>query len=217
MAEVVGLVASAVTCEYLCALQLPFLTKLQWLQPPMELSNSPKRSSKSPQRSHMREKEMAEMAEMAEITQRLSQFFTSLQVNHTLPNAPAVDPATTQRKITETVVQTNQRSVESARNEVAEDDKPFDPLHGKRAEPDLREQYTFDTATWLYHFVFGPSMSELHSESSHQPSVSDEDSEKRNGTVVLPSPDQMMLTSREIIVWGSGTEPSIVVNRLSSA
>lgn len=60
-------------------------------------------------------------------------------------------------------------------------------------------------------------MSEFHSASLRQPSVSDDDSDKRNGAVALPSLEHVVPTSREVIVWGEVTEPSIVVNRLLSA
>ncbi|UPX13826.1 uncharacterized protein EKO05_0004325 [Ascochyta rabiei] len=140
-------------------------------------------------------------------------------VDHTQTSPQAVDRTTTQRKVTESVVQANRQVVESAQLEHVEVTEPFDPLHGKRAELDLRRQYSFDTATWLYHIVFGPSVLGSVRKPSRQPSASDEVSDKDIGTLASrrTRQDPSMPPSREIIVWGSKTEPGIVVDRLLSA
>ncbi|KAF3049171.1 hypothetical protein E8E11_008717 [Didymella keratinophila] len=140
-------------------------------------------------------------------------------VNHTLPNAQNVDQVTAQRKITESVVQANRQTVESAQEEEVQS-KAVDQHRNRHVELDLQRQYSFDTATWLYHLVFGRSTSETSAEGSHQPTVDEDDSDKNFGSVNLPQhsdsikPEVPMPPVREMIVWGARTEPSSVVDRL---
>jgi hypothetical protein len=121
------------------------------------------------------------------------------------------------RSVVETVVQANRQVVESAQLEDIEDAvQKHSHSKGKRTELDLWKEGSFDTATWLYHLVFGPSVQGP----PFQASVSDESPERHEGIISLRStPNRVSQnasssTNREMIVWNARTEPSYVVDKL---
>ena len=107
--------------------------------------------------------------------------------------------------------------VEDAQHEEIEDAVQYHKhLEGKRTELDLWKEGSFDTATWLYHLVFSPSVQDP----PFQATVTDESPERQGGIVSLRSESQNMskntseTITRDMIVWNARTEPSYVVDRL---
>lgn len=120
------------------------------------------------------------------------------------------------RSVVETVVQANRQLVEDAQHEDIEDAvQKHSHAEGKRTAVDLWKEGSFDTATWLYHLVFSPSVQDP----PFQATVSEESPEEQGGLVTLRSaaratPGKLPMTTREMIVWNSRTEPSYVVDKL---
>ena len=87
---------------------------------------------------------------------------------------------------------------------------------GERTTLDVWKENSFDTATWLYHLVFSPSVHEP----PFQATVSDDNPEEQAGLVSLrfaprKTPEETPPpTTREMIVWNSRTEPKHVVDKL---
>lgn len=121
------------------------------------------------------------------------------------------------RSVVETVVQANRQLVEDAQLEDIEDPvQRHAHSRGERTTLDVWKENSFDTATWLYHLVFSPSVQEP----PFQATVSDENLEEQAGLVSLRFPprktpeERPPPTTREMIVWNSRTEPKYVVDKL---
>ncbi|KAF1366119.1 hypothetical protein EJ07DRAFT_150577 [Lizonia empirigonia] len=129
-------------------------------------------------------------------------------------NAPAPNRW---RSVVETVVQTNKQVVEMAQCEEIKDAvQKYSHLQGRRTELNIWKAGSFDTATWLYHFVFGPSVQNP----SPRATLSDMDPETHAGIITLRSASgtasqkPVSATTREMIVRNAQTEPGHVVDTL---
>ena len=87
---------------------------------------------------------------------------------------------------------------------------------GRRTQLDIWKEGSFDSAIWLYHLVFSPSVQDP----PLQATVSDESPDRQGGVVSrrsvlkdIPKDRPKMLT-RDMIVWNARTEPKYVVDRL---
>jgi hypothetical protein len=126
-------------------------------------------------------------------------------------------PVNRWRSVVETVVQANRQLVEDAQLEDIEDPvQRHAHSRGERTTLDVWKENSFDTATWLYHLVFSPSVQDP----PFQATVSDENLEEQAGLVSLrfaprKIPEETLPpTTREMIVWNSRTEPKHVVDKL---
>lgn len=135
------------------------------------------------------------------------------------------------RKIVESAVQANRQVVESAQREVAEaissQQHSLDAVVKEwKTQIDIWKEDSFDTATWLYHLVFGaevtPSQTpNLPTNRLYQASVTDEVLENTD-QVIHPTSETSTVTTgndsgsadKALIVWSRQTEPSLVVDRL---
>ncbi|CAN9317819.1 unnamed protein product [Alternaria alternata] len=133
------------------------------------------------------------------------------------------------RKIVESAVQANRQVVESAQQE--EDDSETAKPHYTTAEINVWKEGSFDTATWLYHFVFSsddadpPPVPNPRTRRLHQASVTDESTETTARSAYSSSSEDGIQNNRRssgpderaLIVWSRQTEPALVVDRLLSS
>ena len=111
-------------------------------------------------------------------------------------NRPAIKATTGQvttppscwRSVVESVVRANRQVIESAQalkndQDAVQRDLESEP---KRDDLDLWQKGTFDTATWLYHLVFGPGQPST----PFQAFVSDESPEMEGGIAFAQSPSR---------------------------
>lgn len=131
--------------------------------------------------------------------------------------APANRSSSRWRSVVESLVQANRQVIESAQSDEIEDPvQKSNHLEGRRTGLDIWKENSFDTAMWLYHLVFGPSVEGP----PYQASVADESPDRQDGLVTLRSTPRrrtqntMASMSREMIVWSARTEPTYVVDRL---
>ncbi|CAN9150978.1 unnamed protein product [Alternaria alternata] len=133
------------------------------------------------------------------------------------------------RKIVESAVQANRQVVESAQQE--EDDSETAKPRYTTAEINVWKEGSFDTATWLYHFVFSsddadpPPVPNPRTRRLHQASVTDESTETTARSAYSSSSEDGIQNNRRssgpderaLIVWSRQTEPALVVDRLLSS
>ncbi|KAL1796413.1 hypothetical protein ACET3X_004953 [Alternaria dauci] len=133
------------------------------------------------------------------------------------------------RKIVESAVQANRQVVESAQQE--EENSQAAKRHYTTAEIDVWKEGSFDTATWLYHFVFSsddadpPPGPNPRPRRLHQASVTDESAETTARSAYSSSSEANLQPSKQssgsdekaLIVWSRQTEPALVVDRLLSS
>lgn len=126
----------------------------------------------------------------------------------------------------ESAVQANRQVVESAQQE--EDDSETAKRHYTTAEIDVWKEGSFDTATWLYHFVFSsddadpPPVPNPRTRRLHQASVTDESTETTARSAYSSSSEDGIQNNmrssgpdeKALIVWSRQTEPALVVDRL---
>lgn len=133
------------------------------------------------------------------------------------------------RKIVESAVQANRQVVESAQQE--DDNSEAGKRHYTTAEIDVWKEGSFDTATWLYHFVFSSDdvisrpVPNPRTRRLHQASVTDESAEITERSAHSSSSEDDTTPNRRssgsdekaMIVWSRQTEPALVVDRLLSS
>jgi hypothetical protein len=149
------------------------------------------------------------------------------------------------RILVESAVQANRQVIESAQCDSAgKDTLTADAKLDKKGKNTLQDdlivykERSYDTATWLYHLVFGsqaayqPTQYHTGDTEPDHPSVADKNPENSNWLAYLPNTDDRSLSyppsppspppdagisrdaSRSMIVWNKQTEPSHVVDRL---
>ncbi|KAG9189626.1 hypothetical protein G6011_06494 [Alternaria panax] len=145
------------------------------------------------------------------------------------PQIQSISKSNRFRKIVESAVQANRQVVESAQQE--EDDSEASKRHYTTAEIDVWKEGSFDTATWLYHFVFSSDdansspVPNPRTRRLHQASVTDESAEiaatsaysSSSGSDTKPSRRSSGPEEKTMIAWSRQTEPALVVDRLLSS